>query len=189
MSNGDSNGGDQFLEAIPESITRRVETVVKPGPAVFQTAKVTCHILSSGPLQTYVEELVDSLNIALKVQGSEMSFSHNEMMSYLVSLTVARVQRVNNQRADFTWSDRLVIPSFFSMILQHLGVARDHSLGLEITPGLTKEVIGKKLKKEDVIAFSKKLEGCGRLGNWQEVKEGRRYSLFKEAGRMWKARF
>jgi hypothetical protein len=165
MSNGNSSGDKGFgPHVIPEDITRRIEAVVKPGPIDFQEVKVVCHLLSSSTLRIYVEELVDSLNVTLKVQGSESVFEHEEMMAYLISLTVARVQLVNSQRSEFTWRDRLVIPAFFSLILQHLGKARDHSLGITINPELPKEVVEKRMKQNVVLAFSRRLEACGRFG-------------------------
>lgn len=132
-----SNMVNRTAEESVASIAANVVDDVKlfaVGPVEFNRVQAK-FLVTEGALRDYAEALVDNLNATTLVRGG--GFNTDQMVKYLNTLLYLRILTVNREHSRSRWLDRVpypTVPAFFAVFLENVGIARDHTLGIEIVP-------------------------------------------------------
>lgn len=110
-----------------------VEKTVGPSPAKFDVVnvKIDCQ---SKTFVVYVDELYSNIMMALSLRGGTLSITKNDFISYCENLVRIRIDYVNRRRIGIGPTERIVIPSYLSLLLTNIGLARHLDYGLELQP-------------------------------------------------------
>lgn len=128
-------------------------------PIDYQIVEVHVN-LASPVLESFILELHSNLEAAASLKGGVVGISLDEFRDYVHSLIATRIQYVRGDRAVFRPTDSVVIPSYLSVLLENLGQAIDHDLGVELVPC----AIDCPLKLEEIYSISRKLRVLGAVG-------------------------
>lgn len=104
-------------------------------PTSYERVSVTVN-LDAKVLEVYKKELYSEWNQAASIKGVAIPFTEEELSKYVDALICIRVKYVNGERVKVVPQDNIAVPSFLSLVLSNLGLARDTSLGLELYPAL-----------------------------------------------------
>lgn len=109
------------------------EARITKTPLQYDRVKVTVD-LNCKVLDAYKRELFSEWQIAVNQAGRELPFTAEELNRYIDGLVCLRVDYVNGHRVSVMPTDGIAVPSFLSLILSNLGLARDTSMGVELYP-------------------------------------------------------
>lgn len=107
---------------------------IQPAPLTWERVPVAMQAVAEGPFAAYAQEVTHTVN-NLSHTGSVIS--EDEMMFYLAAMVRLRVAYVNNEATKEerdAYRSGLPIPSFFSLVISHIGKASDQSMGIEVYP-------------------------------------------------------
>lgn len=108
-------------------------------PVSFDRTEVKID-LNAQVLTEYKRELFASWNQAVAMKGLTLGFVEKDLSDYIDMLVILRVDYVNGKRVDVKPTDGMVVPSFLSLILSNVGLARNPELGIEVYPVVIAEV-------------------------------------------------
>lgn len=110
-----------------------VEGRIVATPVSFDRTEVVID-LDAQILSEYKRELFASWNQAVAIMGIDLDFTEGDLSKYIDMLVVLRVDYVNGKRVSVKPTDGVVVPSFLSLILSNVGLARNPDLGIEVYP-------------------------------------------------------
>jgi len=116
-------------------------------------------------LTVYTKELYACWDQSASIRGWSIPFAEEELLEYIRALVKIRVDYCAGKRVAIRPTDRVAIPSFLSVVLSNVGLARDVDLGIELRPTLKHDV--PKLRDDDVEwleGFSRKVKALAPLG-------------------------
>lgn len=103
---------------------------------------VNVHVdLFATVLAEYKEELFLSWDQKASMRGMELTFSQEELSLYLDMLVITRVTYCLGKRVDVRPTDGIAVPSFLSLVLSNVGLARNDDLGIELRPAVKSDVV------------------------------------------------
>lgn len=112
---------------------------IAKSPVAFDRVSVSVN-LNAKVLTEYKRELFAEWQLAAQVLGRTLNFTEDDLNRYIDQIIAVRVMYVNGQRVAITPTDNLAIPSFLSLVLSNLGLARDNTYGIELYPVLEQSV-------------------------------------------------
>jgi len=121
--------------------------------------------LGADILTTYSKELYASWDQSASIRGWSIPFAEEELLEYVRALVKIRVDYCAGKRVEIRPTDRIAVPSFLSVVLSNVGLARDIDLGIELRPTLAKDT--PQVRDGDVTwleGFSRKIKALAPLG-------------------------
>lgn len=129
--------------------------------ANFSEVEITLHPEDSEVFGSYVDQLARSIDQECSIRRMDSPVSKQELEDYVRALLEARVRNVRGEKSDFTSRDDLIVPSFFSIILENVGLAYEPTLEIKLVPKIEYK---NPLKLEGVKEISRKLRSLGQFG-------------------------
>jgi len=116
-------------------------------------------------LAVYSKELYASWDQSANIRGWCIPFTVDELLEYVRALVKIRVDYCAGRRVSIRPTDRIAVPSFLSVVLSNVGLARDIDLGIELRPVYAETSPGD--RSDDVEwmeGFSRKVKALAPLG-------------------------
>lgn len=105
-------------------------------PVDFVEVKVD---FGSGLVADFAETYASTINSKFALRGSALNVSSEEMLKYLNTLLLYRIQYINGQRVPQE-SRSLMIPALVALTLNNIGKVYDKDYGVELIPVLEGEI-------------------------------------------------
>lgn len=116
-----------------QDVMNFVEKSVSAMPAKFDEVEVVINPKSK-TFVAYTDELYANITMAISMKGGVFNVTHEEFVKYCENLISLRVSYVRKERISFGPTERIVVPSFLSLILSNIGIARHVDYGIELVP-------------------------------------------------------
>lgn len=110
-----------------------VEGRIATAPVSYDRNEVIID-LDARVLSVYKRELFSAWDAAANFVGRVLPFTQEDLSRYIDMLVLTRIDYVNGKRVDVKPTDGVVVPSFLSLILSNVGLAKNTELGIELYP-------------------------------------------------------
>lgn len=139
-------------------------TGLRIAPIAVDYKVVEVEVGFSDITREYLKSLFNAMSNVTSSHGGTMTFELKNLLSYCASILKARVARVVMENPGLKPMDRILVPSFYAVVLSTIGIAVDHERGIELRPKLAelKDIV--LMSDDEVREFSRKLIPFQSLG-------------------------
>lgn len=149
--------------AFEQVIAQSVKGRILPSPENYVELDINV-TLTSPIFSAWVDEFVAQANLETSQNRPDITFTVEEVTSYLHTILVSRIRYVRNERGVIVSPDDDVrVPAFFSVALAKIGRAENSSLGLILLPKINASEFTM-MSANEIRNFSRKLSILEKVG-------------------------